>query len=194
MLSTEADILYLCIKGALALALAPHLAETSFTDVVAIVDREALQAPVDEQKDVVSRITLELTTSRKQLQEQTGNLEKERAESNRLSTRVIELRQKENNLAAEARVLEASRATVADLSKRINDCLRSVSAALTSAANISVMRSMQEVVFDLRGIVSALGQDAMFSGPLAQLDDTAFIALDRRIASVRRQRGRMTIP
>ena len=194
VLSTEADILYLCIKGALALALAPHLAETSFTDVVAIVDREALQAPVDEQKDVVSRITLELTTSRKQLQEQTGNLEKERAESNRLSTRVIELRQKENNLAAEARVLEASRATVADLSKRINDCLRSVSAALTSAANISVMRSMQEVVFDLRGIVSALGQDAMFSGPLAQLDDAAFIALDRRIASVRRQRGRMTIP
>ncbi|PIL27398.1 hypothetical protein GSI_10546 [Ganoderma sinense ZZ0214-1] len=182
------------LGGALAIALAPHLAETSFTDVIAIVDREALQAPVEEQKGVVSRITLELDVSRKHLQEQISNLEKERAESVRLSARVSELRQKEKDLAAEARVLETSRATLADLSRRINDCLRSVSVALSSAANISVMRSMQEVVLGLRGVVSALGQDAMFSGPLAQLNDAAFAALDRRIASVRRHRGRVTMP
>lgn len=122
---------------------------------------------------------------------QTENLEKERAESVRLSTRVTELRQKEKDLAAEARLLETARATLAELSVRIHDCLRSVNVALTSAANISVMRSMQEVVLGLRGVVSALGQDAMFSGPLAQLNDGAFAALDRRIASVKRHRVTM---
>ncbi|KAI1798337.1 hypothetical protein LXA43DRAFT_1088446 [Ganoderma leucocontextum] len=176
------------LGGALVLALAPRLAETSFTDVIAIVDREALQAPVDEQKGVISRITLELDVSRKQLQLQTESLEKEHAESARLSARVAELRQKAKDLGAEARVLETARATLAELSVRIHDCLRSVNVALTSAANISIMRSMQEVVFGLRGVVSALGQDAMFSGPLAQLNDGAFAALDRRITSVRRHR------
>lgn len=122
---------------------------------------------------------------------QTENLEKERAESVQLSTRVTELRQKEKDLAAEARLLETARATLAELSVRIHDCLRSVNVALTSAANISVMRSMQEVVLGLRGVVSALGQDAMFSGPLAQLNDGAFAALDRRIASVKRHRVTM---
>ncbi|KAM5534750.1 hypothetical protein V8D89_011614 [Ganoderma adspersum] len=183
-------------KCSFAMAGLPQLAamaKTSFAAVVATVDRVYLQAPVDEQKDIITRITLELDVLRGQLQEQTANLEKERAESARVSAHVAELRQKEKGLTEAARVLEKERAALANLSKRINDCLRSVNVALTSAANLSVVRSMQEVVLGLRGVVSALGQDTMFSGPLAQLDDTAFTVLDRRMASVRRNSGRVAV-
>ena len=66
--------------------------------------------------------------------------------------------------------------------------------ALTSAANLSAVRSIQEVVLGLRGVVSALGQNAMFSGPLAQLDNAALTALDRRMASPRRRdSSRLTV-
>ena len=170
------------------------MAKTTFASVVASVDRAYLQAPVDEQKDIITRLTLELAVGREQLQEQTANLEKERADRAQLSARVAELKQKEDDLTKAARVLEKERATLADLSKHINDCLRSVNVALTSAANLSAVRSIQEVVLGLRGVVSALGQNAMFSGPLAQLDNAALTALDRRMASPRRRdSSRLTV-
>ena len=190
-------ILISSVKCSFAAAGIPQLAvmaKTTFASVVASVDRAYLQAPVDEQKDIITRLTLELAVGREQLQEQTANLEKERADRSHLSARVAELRQQEDDLTKAARVLEKERATLADLSKHINDCLRSVNVALTSAANLSAVRSIQEVVLGLRGVVSALGQNAMFSGPLAQLDNAALTALDRRMASPRRRdSSRLTV-
>ncbi|TBU42316.1 hypothetical protein BD309DRAFT_896487 [Dichomitus squalens] len=176
------------LGGALIIALIPRASETSFVDVLAIVDREALQAPVDEQKEIVSRLESQLRTARDQLQVQTQKLENERAEGLRLCSRIDALRQKAKDLAADARALETARASLAELSVRIHECLRSVNGALNSATSISIMRSMGDVVSGLRGVVVSLGQEAMFSGPLAQLNDAAFAALDRRVSTVRYHR------
>ena len=155
---------------------------------MSVVDREALQAPVDEHKEAVARVESQMQTAREQLQIQTQKLEKERAEGLRLCARIDELRQKAKDLAAEARTLETARASLAELSVRIHECLRSVNGALNSATSISIMRSMGDVVSGLRGVVASLGQEAMFSGPLAQLNDAAFASLDRRVVTVRHHR------
>ncbi|KAI0742071.1 hypothetical protein C8Q80DRAFT_1197806 [Daedaleopsis nitida] len=48
------------------------------------------------------------------------------------------------------------------------------------------MCSMRNVVSGVRGVIGALGADAMFAGPLVLLDDSALDRLDMRVASVRR--------
>ena len=44
---------------------------------------------------------------------------------------------------------------------------------------------MRTVVAGIRGVVHALGRDAMFEGPLVELDDAALGTLDRRVAAIR---------
>ena len=124
--------------------------------------------------------------SRAQLQAQQAQLTRERNESLRLSTQVTQLNQRATSLAADARRLETARGELAELSKRINDCLHTVNAALSSSKTIASMSSMRNVVTGIRGVAGALKADAMFQGPLAQLDDTALGALDRRVANIRR--------
>ena len=159
----------------------PKIEDTNLVDVITFADRELLQKPVDEQKGVVDRVKLELETSLHDLQMQTETLEKERVESVRLTSRITELRQKSQELEAEARKLSDTRSTLAELSVRIHGCMRSVGGALSSATSISVMRSMCDVVAGLRGVIASLGQDAMFSESLAQLNDIAFATLNSHV-------------
>ena len=98
----------------------------------------------------------------------------------------MRLHQRSAGLAAYGRQLQSTRAELADLSQRINDCLHTVNAALSSSETISTMSSMRNVVSGIRGVVGALKADAMFQGPLARLDDAALGALDRRVATIRR--------
>lgn len=141
---------------------------------------------MDQRKDVVHRVESQLAASRAQLQAQQAQLTREHAESARLAARIHELQTQSTSLSAEVKRLENARADLAELSKRINDCLHTVDAALSSSKTIEAMCSMRNVVTGIRGVVGALGNNAMFQGPLAQLDDAALGALDRRVANIKR--------
>ncbi|PIL29444.1 hypothetical protein GSI_08386 [Ganoderma sinense ZZ0214-1] len=156
--------------------------------ILMTVDATAMQGISEQHQRTVSSIESQLSSSNSQLDSLRGELSSQRAESDRLSSQVEQLRRKADELSAEARRLEATRATLAELSQRINDCLHTVNGAVSSSAVIATMGSMRNVVSGLRGVAGALGSDEMFAGPLAQLNDTALGALDRRVAAITRHR------
>ena len=140
---------------------------------------------ISTQEDAVSAAESQLARTRAQLETQRETLSCERAEKDRLSSRAAALRRQADTLSADARRLKSARGDLAELSTRINDCLHTVNGALSSSKTIAVMSSMRTVVAGIRGIVHALGRDAMFEGPLAELDDAALGTLDRRVAAIR---------
>ncbi|KAI0742069.1 hypothetical protein C8Q80DRAFT_1221845 [Daedaleopsis nitida] len=150
------------------------------------VDIAALEHSVDDRQRNVHTVESQLAASRAQLDAQHAQLAAERASKDRLASSVSSLREQAAALASEVQRLQASRTELAELSVRINDCLHTVDAALSSSKTIADMCSMRNVVSGVRGVVGALGADAMFAGPLALLDDSALGRLDMRVASVRR--------
>ncbi|KAI0742068.1 hypothetical protein C8Q80DRAFT_174230 [Daedaleopsis nitida] len=140
---------------------------------------------ISTQQNAVSAAESQLSSTRAQLETQRGTLSCERAEKERLSSTAATLRRQADALCTDAERLKSARADLAELSTQINDCLYTVNGALSSSKTIAVMSSMRSVVAGIRGIVHALGRDAMFEGPLAELDDAALGALDRRVAAIR---------
>ncbi|RPD58004.1 hypothetical protein L226DRAFT_547039 [Lentinus tigrinus ALCF2SS1-7] len=160
---------------------------------LASIDILALQEAVDNRKAAISTINSQLAESHSQLQSQRESLAREHTETVRLGATISELKQRAECLSAEKQRLEVTRRDLAELSTRINDCLYTVNAALSSSKSISTMLSMRNVVSGIQGVIDALGTNAMFEGPLAQLDDAAFGALDRRVAAIRRRRRHIVV-
>ena len=170
----------------------PQSIATFFIPIVPLIlmtiDATAMQAASEEHQRRISSIEGQLSSSNSQLDARRNDLSHERAKSDRLSSRISQLRQEADTLSAEARKLEAARASLADLSVRINDCLHTVNGALSSSTVIATMGSMRNVVLGIKGVAGALGSDEMFAGPLAQLNDAALGTLDRRVAAIKRHR------
>lgn len=156
--------------------------------VLMAVNQTALKNAVEQTRNNVSSIEHQISSSRSQLQSQRDELAQEQTERSRLTSQMSEHTHKANELAAESRRLTAARGDLAQLSKRINDCLHTVDSALGSSTAIATMSSMRNVVSGIRGVAGALGADEMFAGPLAQLNDAALGILDRRVAAMRRHR------
>ncbi|KAI1784670.1 hypothetical protein LXA43DRAFT_1101113 [Ganoderma leucocontextum] len=154
--------------------------------ILMTIDATAMQAGTEQRQRAISSIEGHLSSSSSQLDVRRHDLARSRAESDRLSSRISQLGQEADELAAEVRELEAARATLAELSMRINDCLHTVNGALSSSTAIATMGSMRNVVSGIKGVVGALGSDEMFAGPLAQLNDAALGTLDRRVAGIKR--------
>ena len=157
------------------------------SSALGVIDATTLERAVDDCKERIDTIESQLASSRSQLQCQRDSLSQAHRDSAHLSAIISDMKQRVAQLSAEKQRLEYTRSDLAELSTRINDCLYTVNAALSSSKSISTMSSMRNVVAGVRGVISALGANAMFGGPLSQLDDAAFGALDRRIASIRRR-------
>ncbi len=147
-----------------------------------------MQDAVDSQRNAVRQAENQLSSLRQQLNTQNVSLANEQRRSQELTGQVTELQQRAQGLNAEVQRLSGVRATLATLSASINNCLHAVDAALSSSATIASMGSMRNVVTGIKGVVGGLGSDAMFAGPLAQLNDAAFGVLDHRVTSIRHHR------
>ncbi|PIL29019.1 hypothetical protein GSI_09067 [Ganoderma sinense ZZ0214-1] len=155
---------------------------------VAAVNMAAMSENLDNHYDAVRRLESELSASNTELETRRGTLAQQQGERGQLELKVAGLRSRASSLAAEGRTLSEARESLAELSRRINDCLYAVNAALSSSTSIAAMCSMRNVVTGIRGVVGGLGRDEMFAGPLTLLDEGAFGALDRRVATIRRSR------
>lgn len=153
---------------------------------LAAIDIAALERSVNDRHRDLHLIESQLAASRSQLDAQHAQLAAERASRDRLAASMSSLRDQAAALATEVLRLQAARTELAELSVRINDCLHTVDAALSSSKTIADMCSMRNVVSGVRGVVGALGEDAMFAGPLALLDDAALDRLDSRVGSLKR--------
>ena len=147
-----------------------------------------LQNTVDAEKSKISAIERQLAESHQGLERQRQTLRNEYARKTRLSMLVASLQSQEAALSEEARKLEDARGSLAQLSVQINNCLHAVNGALSSSAAMTDMGTMRNVVTGLRGVADALGEDRMFVGPLAQLNEAALTALTKRVAAVKRHR------
>ncbi len=153
---------------------------------VAAINMTAMSANLDDHYEAVRRLEGQLATSNTELDSRRGTLAGQQAERGRLVSQVAGLRTRADELATEGRTLGEARASLAELSQRINDCLHAVNTALSSSTAMATMCSMKNVVTGIRGVVGGLGRNEMFAGPLALLDEVAFGALDRRVATIRR--------
>ena len=153
---------------------------------VAAVNMGVMSDNLNEHYEAVRRLEGQLATSTADLDARRSALVQQQAERGELVSRVAELRTRMEELAAEGSTLAAARTPLAELSRRINDCLYAVNIALSNSTRIAAMCSMKNVVEGIRGVVGGLGRNEMFAGPLALLDEAAFVALDRRVATIRR--------
>ena len=147
-----------------------------------------MQDAVNSHRGAVRQAENQLSSLRQQLEAQNASLASERSRSQALSSQVEQLQERAKSLNAEVQRLSDVRANLATLSTSINDCLHAVDAALSSSVTIASMGSMRNVVTGIKGVVGGLGSQGIFAGPLAQLNDTAFGALDRRVTSIRHHR------
>ena len=143
-----------------------------------------MQDAVNSQRGAVRAAENQLASLQQELQSQQNSLAAEQSRSQALSAQVSQLQQRAQTLNAEVQRLSGARANLAALSASINNCLHAVDAALSSSATIGSMGSMRNVVTGIKGVVGGLGSDGMFAGPLAQLNDSAFGTLDRRVAAI----------
>ncbi|KAI1787283.1 hypothetical protein LXA43DRAFT_1098408 [Ganoderma leucocontextum] len=153
---------------------------------VAAINMKAMSDNLDEHCNAVRSLEGQLAASTAELDARRDTLAQQQAERGRLASSVAGLQTRADELAVEGRAFDEARASLAELSRRINDCLYAVNAALGCSTAITTMCSMRNVVTGIRGVVSGLGRDEMFVGPLALLDEAAFGALDRRVATIRR--------
>ncbi|KAI1787280.1 hypothetical protein LXA43DRAFT_1098405 [Ganoderma leucocontextum] len=168
------------------------IASLFFAPVVAIglaaIDLGPMQDAVNYQRNAVRAAENQLSSLRQQLDAQHASLAHEQSRSQALAGQVGQLQQRAQTLHAEVQRLSGVRATLATLSANINNCLHAVDAALSSSATIAAMGSMRSVVTGIKGVVGGLGSEGIFAGPLAQLNDAAFGALDHRVTSIRHHR------
>ncbi|KAI0672198.1 hypothetical protein C8Q78DRAFT_990702 [Trametes maxima] len=158
------------------------------TGALAVVDQTALRRDIDSQKNSVHAIRDQLAQSRSQLDQQRAQLTSENGQKASLSSQIRELQAQQRTLGAQADGLQKERETLSLLSVSINNCLVAVNGALSSSATISAGNSMRIVVAGIRGLVGALGADAMFAGPVAQLNDSSLQRLDHRVEALKRHR------
>ena len=140
---------------------------------------------INAHENRVSTIENGLNASRVRLQGHRDALATQNANRAGLSARVTELQTQAAELAEESRTLAAARDSLSQLTVRINDCLHAVSGAMSSSAVIADAGSMRDVVTGLRGVADSLGQNEMFTGPLAQLDDAGLVTLTHRVAAIK---------
>ncbi|KAI0649813.1 hypothetical protein C8Q79DRAFT_349412 [Trametes meyenii] len=153
-----------------------------------LADSTAMRRSIAKKKEMVSFVEGVLAIAHARLDHQREQLEYERSESATLSAHIQALREEQDTLGLEASRLQDERVELSQLSVTINDCLYSVNAALSSSTTISAARSMRNVVSGIRGLAAALGDEAIFAGPVAQLNDSALAVLDRRVEALRRHR------
>ena len=168
------------------------VASLFFAPIIAVglaaIDLGPMQDAVNDQRSAVRHAENQLSSLRQQLSAQNTSLANEQRRSQEFTNQVTQLQQRAQTLNAEVQQLSSVRATLATLSTTINNCLHAVDAALSSSATIASMGSMRNVVTGIKGVVGGLGSEGMFAGPLAQLNDAAFGALDRRVTSIRHLR------
>ncbi|KAI0649814.1 hypothetical protein C8Q79DRAFT_901462 [Trametes meyenii] len=152
------------------------------------VDLTAIERAIEQRKGTVSAVEGQLAQSRSQLNNQHDTLDLEYGRSASLTTYIYELLEEEQLLGILEDGLQEERESLARLSVTINDCLLTVNAALNSSATIVAAGSMRNIVTGIRGLAAALGADAMFAGPVAQLNDRALAVLDRRVEALKRHR------
>ncbi|KAI0649815.1 hypothetical protein C8Q79DRAFT_923296 [Trametes meyenii] len=152
------------------------------------VDQTAIRHDIDSRKESVHAIRNQLAQSRSQLDQQRVQLSSENAQRAELSSHIHKLQEEQRALGAQADGLQKERETLSQLSVSINDCLLTVNSALSSSATIPAGRSMRNVVSGIRGLVGALGADATFAGPVAQLNDSSLQRLDSGVEALRRHR------
>ncbi|EJF56484.1 hypothetical protein BD309DRAFT_963610 [Dichomitus squalens] len=159
-----------------------------FAPIVAIglvaLDLGPMEDAVNSQRGAVRAAENQLASLHQQLQSQQTALLNEQSRSQALSNQVAQLQQRAQGLKAEVARLSDARAKLAELSANINNCLHAVDAALSSSVTITSMGSMRNVVTGIKGIATGLSSDGMFAGPVAQLNDAAFGALDRRVTAI----------
>ncbi|KAI0672196.1 hypothetical protein C8Q78DRAFT_1077752 [Trametes maxima] len=153
-----------------------------------IADSTKMRRSIAKKKERISFVEGVLTIAHERLEDQRTQLESERAQSAALSAHIEALQEQQEALASEVDRLQDERVGLSELSVIINDCLFTVNSALSSSATISAARSMRNVVSGIRGLVEALGEEAMFVGPVAQLNDTALAVLGRRVEVLRQHR------
>ncbi|KAI0772968.1 hypothetical protein BD413DRAFT_492417 [Trametes elegans] len=168
------------------------IATLFFAPIVAafltVVDFTAMENAIDQTTETISRIEEQLASAHSQLETQRARLSRERDLCSALESNIAQYRGEQRRLRNETGDLQSQRASLSQLSVRINDSLRAVNGALSSSVTIQTMHSMRNVVSGIRGVASSLGRDAMFAGPLARLNDSELDVLDRRVEMIRRHR------
>ena len=169
-----------------AFAVFPFLPILGFA--LELVDMTALRNAVDDCERTVWSCQRQLESTQSEVQRLREAMQEAQAESARRSRKASELNDTLQGLSLEARSLDCTRRDLADLSVRINECLHTVNSALGSSSVIAASSSMRNMVTGVRGVVGALQANSMFDGPLAQLDEAALGALDRRVAAIKRSK------
>ncbi|KAI0764229.1 hypothetical protein BD413DRAFT_641504 [Trametes elegans] len=165
---------------------------TLFVPVVSIalvaVDATVVQQDINSQRKAVRTVKAELASSRKQLEDHEGQLLAETTQISLLSLEMDELEKQQQRLVTERAALQEERETLAVLAVGINECLHAVGGAYGSSVVISSMRSMRNVLDGIQGVVEALGQEEMFDGPVALLNEAGIRELDSQVAAIKRHK------